>query len=330
MSPFPPSVKTPGQGRIVARRVPEGLTTVEVMSFRYPLKMIAPAAFVSHKSAIVFILSYGGGLVGGDSVSIDMLVRCDSRLCLLTQGYTKVFGSDRPDKITRQRFDIVVEANGALCLLPDPVQPYAASIYEQTQVFTVDASSDLCILDWVSQGRVALGENWHLRKWIGTNEIWLSESPANSSARLLVRDTVILDASTARLSGMPLAQTMYSLGVFGTLLIRGPHMQKLAGFFIQEFEATPRIGARTWGDEAPPSSSSSNSDASNDLAWRLQRLSLEKKTNVTWSAARLRGCVVVKFGASTVHGAKSWLVSMLARDGTVENMFGENAMYCLR
>ncbi|KAL5606147.1 hypothetical protein BROUX41_006085 [Berkeleyomyces rouxiae] len=319
-TPFPASIKTPGEGRVVVRRVPEGITTVQVMSFRYPLKMISPAPSMGQLSATVFVLSYGGGLVGGDKVNIDMLIRENARLCLLTQGYTKVFGSDTPDKITRQTFSVSVEPGGCLCLLPDPVQPYASSIYEQTQVFTIDATSDVCILDWVSQGRVALGENWNFTKWTGTNEVWLAGEPN----RLLVRDTVILDAAGNRLSGVPLHDSMHGVGVFGTLIIRGSRIHKLGAFFMKEFEATPRIGARTWGDEAP------SKDPSDDLAWRRERLNLEKQAGLIWSAAHLRSCIVVKFGGREVNSAKSWLLFMLTRDKTISDMFGENAVYCLQ
>ncbi|KAL2887427.1 urease accessory protein UreD [Ceratocystis lukuohia] len=319
-SPFPKSIKTPGEGCIVARRVPEGITTIEVMSFRYPLKMISPSPFMGQKSATIFILSYGGGLVGGDKTKIDMLIREDARLCLLTQGYTKVFGSDRPDKITCQTFHVSVKRDACLCLLPDPVQPYASSIYEQTQIFTIDTTSDVCILDWVSQGRVSLGEDWDFTKWTGTNEVWLS----GETNRLLVRDTVILDAREDRLSGVPLKDTMQSIGVFGTLILRGSRIHKLGTFFMKEFEAMPRIGARTWGDEAP------SKDTSEELAWRLNRLDVEKQTGLTWSAAHLRGCIIIKFGGKDVNSAKNWLLSMITREGTIQEMFGENATYGLQ
>lgn len=57
------------------------------LSFCYPLKLLSPTPLPSSPAGlrVVYLLSYGGGLVGGDRVWIDVGVEQGARLVLLTQ-----------------------------------------------------------------------------------------------------------------------------------------------------------------------------------------------------------------------------------------------------
>ncbi|OAA64650.1 urease accessory protein [Niveomyces insectorum RCEF 264] len=414
-SPFPPSTAAPGDGRLVVGLVPHGESGIEAMSYQYPLKLIAPStgsggggtsvndnknnndddddatgghAVAPHKkSALVFLLSYGGGLVAGDQVHLTVHVRAGARLTLVTQGTTKVFkapsaaaatgGRAFVDITTRQTLEMRVAAGAGLCLLPDPVQPFADSVYEQLQVArlarptTEAADPSLCLLDWVTQGRAARGENWSFTRWLGRNEVWLTGDDGNdndgeaaaAADRLLVRDAVLLapayleddDGGSNTFSSPPpsasstaLRDAMHGLAVVGTLILRGPLVAALGRFFLDEFAALPRLGARDFRDvdpsgaprKPPPkpeqlvfplSSSSFSSSSSLSLeAWRAGRLQLEQSQGVLWSAAAVRGCVVVKFGARSVEGGRHWIGAMLLREGSVAAAFGEEALMCVR
>lgn len=335
-SPFPPSTSSPGAGQLISVLLPNGHSHISTLTYQYPLKLISPPRnSQKHLSALVFLLSYGGGLVGGDTVSLDINVQKNSRLSVVTQGHTKIFKSATPDIVTRQNLDVVVEDGAALCLLPDPVQPFAESVYKQTQIFRLQGEgASLCLLDWVTQGRSARGENWDLVRWTGRNEIWWSLS-ATEKGRLLVRDAVKLDG-TAPLSHIvkELKDTMHGTGIFGTLVLRGPLVKELGSFFLAEFAALPRIGARDWrSDEAKKEEEARDADGeggNSHQAWRAERLKLEKEEKVLWSAANVRGCVVVKFGSSTVEGGRMWISSMLLREGSIAEHFGDQALMCVR
>lgn len=281
----------------------------------------------------MFLLSYGGGLVGGDTVDLTIDVQAGSRLSVVTQGHTKIFKSASPDIITRQNLNVVVEDGAALCLLPDPVQPFAESVYEQTQIFRLKGEgASLCLLDWVTQGRSARGEDWSFVKWTGRNEIWWSAAAAPSAkGRLLVRDAVKLDGR-APLSPVvsDLKSTMHGLGIFGTLLLRGPLMKSLGDFFLAEFAALPRIGARDWRSEEARKLAEDEEDKDPHEAWRDERLRMEKDERILWSAASVRGCVVVKFGAATVEAGRMWVGSMLMKEESIAEHFGDQALMCVR
>ncbi|POS79470.1 urease accessory protein UreD [Diaporthe helianthi] len=339
-SPFPASASAPGDGTITVKRLPNGHSHLECITYQYPLKLISPPKnHQQDKSVLVFLLSYGGGLVGGDTVSLNIDVQRDARLSIVTQGHTKIFKSAAPDIVTRQTLNVTIQDGAALCLLPDPVQPFAESVYEQTQIFKLRGpGASLFLLDWVTQGRSARGEDWDLIRWVGRNEVWWSSAAATKGSgsgggggRLLVRDAVKLDGmASLSAAAKDLRATMYGLGIFGTLILRGPLAKSLGEFFVAEFAALPRIGARDWRTEEAKLPSEGEVARDPHVVWREERLEMERREKVLWSAAGVRGCVVVKFGAATVEAGRLWIGAMLANEGTVEEQFGDQALMCVR
>ncbi|KAM0204340.1 hypothetical protein ACHAPA_007735 [Fusarium lateritium] len=327
-SPFPPSSSAPGDGRIVVGLLPAGESGLETMTYQYPLKLISPAPSSSQPSTLVFLLSYGGGLVAGDGVNLTVHVKPQAKLSVATQGHTKIFKSPTADVITTQNLDVTIDDHASMCLLPDPVQPFEDSVYAQKQIFKLRSKASLCLLDWVTQGRVARGENWSFRKWTGRNEVWLEDDEATSAGRLLVRDSIILSREASKSVGRTLPEMMQHMAISGTLILRGAKTRSLGEFFQEEFAALPRIGARDF--RSPEAMAQENTDISDIERWRLHRLKEEKEGGVLWSAANVRGCVVVKFGAKTVEAGRDWIGSMIIREGSIASEFGDKALMCLR
>ena len=72
-----------GVGRIVLDV--HGLDAVFTeLSYAYPLKLLSPR-LSQPKVAVAYVVSYGGGLVGGDQVELRAEVKKDGVLVLLTQ-----------------------------------------------------------------------------------------------------------------------------------------------------------------------------------------------------------------------------------------------------
>jgi urease accessory protein UreH len=345
-SPFPKSSSVGGEGLIVATLLPSGISGLEAMTFQYPLKLITAMRPPDTTSALVFLLTYGGGLVGGDRVSLAIEVRPGARLSLATQGHTKIFKSPSPGVVTRQLMRVDIASGAGLCLLPDPVQPFADSVYEQVQIFRLARGASLCLLDWVTQGRRAFGEDWSLMRWTGRNEVWLSTEEngeerkekdkteygpgiVRKGDRLLVRDSVVLDSRRAHPQLPTLRESMHGLGVTGTLVLRGPLVKALGDFFLAEFTALPRLGARDWRTEAEVKRTKQETLSPRE-EWRAERLQMEKECRVLWTAANVRGCVVVKFGAPEFEDARSWIRSMLVEEGSIAQHFGQQALLCVR
>lgn len=326
-SPFPKSSSAAGDGCIIARPLPGGGTGLQALTYQYPLKLISPSPKVNEKSVLVFLLSYGGGLVGGDKINLSVQVQEEARLSLVTQGHTKIFKSPA-GQVTSQTLHVQIAAGGALCLLPDPVQPFENSHYVQTQIFRLAHNSSLCFLDWVTQGRTARGEDWSFDKWSGRNEVWTSTPGSAERGRLLVRDTVILSAKDSADIGHTLRESMHQMGIFGTLILSGSLLQSLGDFFLSEFAILPRIGSRDFRTEE--ARRADEEGMSEHEKWRTKRIEAERHSGVLWSAARIRGCVVVKFGAKTVEAGREWIGAMVSKEGSAEQVFGEQALMCLK
>lgn len=327
-SPFPKSSSADGEGRIVVRLLPQGTSGLETFTYQYPLKLVTPVRPPETRSALVFLLSYGGGLVGGDRVNLSIEVKTGAKLSLATQGHTKIFKSASPEIVTCQTMRVNIAADAAVCLLPDPVQPFEASVYQQIQTFRLARTASLCLLDWVTQGRTARGENWSFVRWVGRNEVWAAASDKGAQDRLLVRDSVILDRNRVHPQLPTLRDSMHGVGVTGTLVLRGPLMKSVGEFFLAEFAALPRLGARDWrSDEMKKEPEALLSPRQK---WRAERLLMEKESKLLWSAANVRGCVVVKFGAPAVEAGRLWIGSMLAQEGSISQQFGDHALMCVR
>lgn len=327
-SPFPPSSSAPGKGHLVVQLLPHAISALSIITFQYPLKLVSPSPSAGQKSVLVFLLTYGGGLVGGDQVHLVVDVKPNAKLSIVTQGHTKIFKSPSRDVTTRQRLQVKIEGGAGVCLLPDPVQPFGGSVYEQSQIFTLEDGASLCLLDWVSAGRTARGEDWDLGAWSGRNEVWAA-SDAGGKPRLLLRDNLSLEGDKTDTQEKFLKKKMHELGIFGTLVLKGPLVDSLASFFLADFLALPRIGARDFRSQ-DKMEKDNGIVLSKRESWRQLRLKREKEDGLLWSAAKVRGCTVVKFGARTVEGGRTWLGSMLKEEGSTEQHFGEDSLMCVR
>ena len=169
------------------------------------------------------------------------------------------------------------------------MQPFAASTYKQQQTFILpqDDSASLIVLDWVTEGRSALNEKWDMDSFVSRNEVFIPRA-ADGSLRLMLRDALILERPAGAGGGDELRRRMEGFSVFATLIIHGPKFTRLAGCILQRFADEPRIGGR-------------NFDNKQDF-----KKDVDKKGGVVWTAASVRGFVLVK-----VSG-KRWMSRELA------------------
>jgi urease accessory protein len=335
-SPFGTSTSKAGQGFIVLDVLPPNQPVLRTVTYQYPLKLVAPDPLpppndskeeqvtkeASGPSLIhtVFLLTYGGGIVAGDSIDLDVKLDSNTHLILLTQGSTKIFNTPSQNLISRQHMTVHLKNKSALVYLPDPVQPFAHSAFSQSQIYHLEKEQgSLCVCDWVTSGRSARGENWDIYEYKSRNEVWTVDDAGKR--RLLLRDNLMLDKHGR--TDMPLASRMDNYSVFGTLIVRGPVFSSLSKFFLDEFEALPRIGGRNWGDAVQPELSAHEQR-------RYDRQQREKADGLIWSAANVRGFVLVKFGSTEVEGSRHWLRDMIQEEGSLMRAFGERAMLCLK
>ena len=351
-TPFIAPVSKPGQGEVVVELLPPALPTFTNLTYRYPLKLLThKSRYIPVSSALpcasspvyLYIISYGGGLLPGDEIDVSITLNPQTRLVVTTpHGSNKIYRTDAmqklrprlalPDQVlmdmSRQTLDVHIGNQAVFCSLPDPNVPFKDSRYEQVQTFTVDAAAtgnnrgSLCLLDWVTEGRSARGENWDFHLWRGKNEVW-SVDESTGSRKLLLRDSVILDAELEE-GGHPgtkeqsrtkklIRDRAGTSTVLGTLILYGPVFERLMTWLLDRFKSQPRLGARDW------STTSINSTPQPCL-----------HHDITWTAAHVRdNFVLMKFGARHAHGAKQWLGDLLREEGSIEMELGEEALQCL-
>ena len=342
-NPFEATLSRPGEGKIHLDLLPPSNPVLKELSYQYPLKLVSPSVTTTsstatsattgredhdsssqhqHKVHTIYLLSYGGGIVAGDSINLHVHLAATTRLILLTQGSTKIFKTPDRSRLSKQCLSVELLRDAGLCYLPDPVQPFEHSSFEQRQVYNMrDAQVNLCVCDWVCQGRAARGERWSFHHYNSRNEVWL-ERGDKEKPRLMLRDNLSLSSNRVGEESIP--DRMAGLGAFGTLILHGPMFRPVGEFFLEEFALLPRIGAKQWDVV-------SDSVATDPIASRRAlRLEHEKRHKTLWSAAHTRGFVVVKFGSRSVEGAKQWLHTMLTEEGTIEREMGERALLCLR
>lgn len=199
------------------------------LSYSYPLKLLSPR-LAPPNVAVVYVLTYGGGLVHSDSVDLEVKVEKRTSLVLLTQGTTKVFktrpghryarpGTQQGTQVeTSQRMTATVGAGSTLLLLPDPVTCFRSASYNQIQTFRIASDASVILLDWITSGRKSLGEDWVFSKYLSVNELFVED-------RRVARDVMLLEEDCSSLKALPirpLADRLSPYSCYATLILYGP------------------------------------------------------------------------------------------------------------
>jgi urease accessory protein len=156
----------PGTGALQFTNV-RGATVLTRAVAASPLKLLNPKN--AGTSAWVYVATYGGGLVGGDTLSMHVEVGRGAAALLSTQASTKVYRSECG---ASQRLRARVDDDSLLVLLPDPVTCFAGSRYTQDQHIHLDAAANLALVDWLTAGRVGSGERWRFDEYRSQTRIW--------------------------------------------------------------------------------------------------------------------------------------------------------------
>lgn len=152
-----------------------------------PLRLLMPA---NHgHAAWIYSSSFGGGLVDGDHIAMDIDVGRGAAAFISTQASTKIYRSPHG---TSAEMRARVAADGLLVVAPDPVVCFSGARYRQTQTFELADRGALVLLDWVSSGRHVAGERWAFDEY--HNQITV-----RVDGRLLVHDAMALRAADGNL-----------------------------------------------------------------------------------------------------------------------------------
>ncbi|CAO3598387.1 unnamed protein product [Absidia cylindrospora] len=237
----------PGSGTLVCQCYNDK-TKFSRIHAQYPLKFI-PTRGHADRLAVVYMISYGGGIVSGDRFNISIEVLPKAILLLMTQGNTKVFKdrihqrqwmtllaqkttdalqrilspvaptpSNKINKETAEETSIQtittqVSSNGTCLILPDPVTSFKDSSFTSRQLIHLeDDSAQLILLDWFTSGRHTRGENWAFNFYASRIDIRVKR-------RLVIKDHMVLEDDGAGGRDTSYAAKLRPYTCFATLII---------------------------------------------------------------------------------------------------------------
>ncbi|KAL8792688.1 MAG: hypothetical protein Q9195_004748 [Heterodermia aff. obscurata] len=397
LSPFalPFHSTTPGSGTVHLTLLPPSNPSFSTLNFTYPLKLLPskahtllplppapkvrpstlPASSTDTQSVsdalprptsvpLLFVLTYGGGLLANDRIHLSLTLDAHTRLTLATQGSTKIYrapppppptlsphlppdpnpslnsnSSFTPKPISSQTLHCTLYPHSSLFYSPHPTQPFASSHYAQVQIFTLHPGASLGLLDWVSEGRRARGESWDFGGWRGKNEVWLIDptpsAPPNENNHENTKSQESKGKDTEKKRRLLLRDSVILEGGSGLK----PRMSPLGiiGTLIltgpllaplADFFITEFELLPRIGARDWDALTTAKEEQTAREKWRLERQAREKADGVLWTAARVRSgrAVVVKFGAREVQGAREWVGAMMREEGSVGREFGEGAL----
>jgi urease accessory protein len=165
----------------------------------------------------VYAVTYGGGIVGGDAIRMNVDVGGGARGVLSTQASTKVYRSLRP---ASQYLTASVEDDALLVVLPDPVVCFAGAHFSQQQRYELHHRGSLVMVDWITSGRHAAGERWAFHHYSSRIDI-------RRAGRRIVYDALLLDDGDGSIS-----ERLGAFEICLTAVVTGPLVSNAAASIV--------------------------------------------------------------------------------------------------
>lgn len=214
MWPTDSASRAPGAGHLSFAWV-AGHTATTRCRANAPLKFLTPTP--RGDAAWAYANTFGGGLVAGDKIDLDLDLGPRSTAVLTTQASTKVF-HQQDGRGAEQHLAATVGDDAKLLVLPDPLTCFADAIYHQSQRFSLAPTASLLLLDWCTAGRSASGERWDFAEYRSLNAVTVG-------GREILFDQTRLTAETLAATG-PLSVGNYD--VLANVFLVGPAMRDAA------------------------------------------------------------------------------------------------------
>jgi urease accessory protein len=208
--------------------------------FTLPLQALEPMDLDGDGVATLLLLNPTGGLLAGDRLETDIVLRPGSRVCLSTPSATRVYRS--PGPVAVQRVTMDVGGGAALEWLPDHLIPSPGARLRQTTEIRLAADATLLYLDAWATGRAARGETWGF-------DLLDSSLLVRDEAGPLLRERSTLAGRPPR-DGLGGTEGFAYVATFVALRPAGAGWEDLAGALqvaVDEVRAGGRAGVTTLG-----------------------------------------------------------------------------------
>lgn len=183
-----------------------------------------------------YILDFGGGLVSGDDIRLNIEVKSGASATITSLSTTKAFKSIEGRPPTSIRTEIRVEEGALLAFVPQPIQCYNQSKLDQETILTMSYSSthvapSVLYVDWYTGGGRSLDDgNWNFHSFRTCTELKCVKL-ANGKTYTCFKDQSILTG------GEELRRHMRSFNVICLVLLVGPAVSNVSTQLLKEFSS---------------------------------------------------------------------------------------------
>ena len=206
-------------------------------------------AFKLKKALTCYVLGYGGGLVSGDRINLDIYVKPKASLVLTSQSTSKAFKAIPGRRSTFVETKAKVSRGGLLFLVPQPLQCFGGSCFEQETHVVLEQLAEcptsdgiqeeldpsLLLVDWYTGGRRDQDGLWNFTTFRSTTTLSYSSDkflePNNGTSDLVFRDATRLSG------GESLMRHMQNFNVVCMVILIGPRVKAVAQRFIEKYSS---------------------------------------------------------------------------------------------
>jgi urease accessory protein len=225
MQPMQPRINQCGFASLHVGFV-HGASTILNCRSRTPLSVLTPRP--RGESVWAYTSSFGGGMVAGDTIALEIIVDANATCFLGSQASNKIYRNPTGLPCSH-RLRATLEENSCLVLAPDPVQCFAEARYEQRQTFHLAPGANLVLVDWLSAGRLSRGERWCFDRYASRNEIFCANRP-------IVVDAMQLDNRSCAMNNRFRAGRF---NCFATAIVFGPKIESFAAALLEKINSEP-------------------------------------------------------------------------------------------
>ena len=170
-----------------------GRTVLTDVSFTAPYKIMKP--FEKPDGGIqVMPLCASAGIMSGDLQQFEYEVEEGANLELLSQSFEKIHRMEEGS--AARTVSARVAKNACLSYYPQPVIPFAGSVFDSTmEIHLEDESSRLFLMDILSCGRAVSGERFAYRRFSSRVSIW-------RGGELIYRDNCRYEPEATAMEGL--------------------------------------------------------------------------------------------------------------------------------
>lgn len=118
-----------------------------------------------------------GGVLGGDRLKTELVVNSGAEAQVTTTSATRVYRERAEYGPAMQETTVLVEEDGLLEYVPDPLIPFAGADYEQNTRVILENGAGLFWWEIVAPGRVACGEEFAFHRLLSRFDIVADGAP---------------------------------------------------------------------------------------------------------------------------------------------------------